>query len=227
MHRTVGVADAIQSLFRGQSDGTAVLGCKQEPPLAFPTAIYQQDIGWNSTMDYDFTAAIGVDGITKTEVLVMTPIANKFLPACLFVVTAGTVVEAAEAQTTNLDWLSGDWCATAEKQSVEETWLSDVGGQMIGMSRTIVNGKVVSFEFMRIETTAGVTRFIAQPGGGSATTFVASSVSENQLVVENPEHDFPQKITYLREGDELKVRISGSDEAAQEQIFSFNYQLCP
>ena len=152
---------------------------------------------------------------------------NQFMPSVLAGLLAVLLATSVQAEPTGFSWLQGSWCMANESQLIEEVWLSDVGGNLIGMSRTVAGDKVVSFEFMRIETTAGETRLIAQPGGRSGTVFTASQVSGKQLVVESPEHDFPRKITYQREGDVLNASISGPGAAGQEQSFSFTYELCP
>ena len=115
---------------------------------------------------------------------------------------------------------------TSENQSVEEVWLSDVGGTLIGMSRTVVHEKVASFEYMRIESREGETRFIAQPGGGAATTFTALSTRDNRLEVENLQHDFPQRIAYHRDGDALTATIWGPGENGAEVSFKVDYLPC-
>ena len=130
------------------------------------------------------------------------------------------------ALAEGMGWLQGNWCLTTETQSVEEVWSSDVAGNLIGMSRTVTDGKVVSFEFMRIVTDHEGTHFIAQPGGGAATTFSATEVSRKQIKVENRQHDFPQRIVYRREGESLSATISGPDEGGQEMSFSYTYQPC-
>ena len=162
----------------------------------------------------------------KTEVFAMKPVVCKFLLSVVLVVPVGGLVESAWAQSARLDWLSGDWCMTSGNQTVEETWLPEVGGNLLGMSRTVEDGKVVTFEFLRIGLENGTTQYIAQPGGGAATIFTASQVSENHLVVENLENDFPQKITYQREAEALTATISGPGDGGREMSISFNYQAC-
>jgi len=130
------------------------------------------------------------------------------------------------AATTALDWLQGSWCMSTESGIVEEVWLSEVDGQLIGMGRTTDDGKVASYEFMHLVTADGKTRFTAQPAGGAGTSFIASLVAENHLVVENPAHDFPQKIEYRREADALHATISGPADDGEEMSFSFDYQRC-
>lgn len=150
----------------------------------------------------------------------------KLFVIVLLAVQAGLLAGIAQAQEAGLEWLAGKWCMNTERRTVEEVWLPDVGGQMMGVSRTIVDGKVVAFEYLRIEAKDGTTQYIAQPGGGAATVFTASLVSANHLVVENPEHDFPQKIAYVREADALTATISGPGDDGQEQAISFDYHAC-
>jgi hypothetical protein len=125
--------------------------------------------------------------------------------------------------SATLDWLAGRWCMAGENRLVEEIWLPPVGGQLMGVSRTISNGKVVGFEYMRIESDAGSTRFIPQPEGAPPVVFTATEVAQNLLVVENPKHDFPQKVVYRREGDALIATISGPGDGGQEQSIDFSY----
>ena len=42
----------------------------------------------------------------------------------------------------------------------------------MGMSRTVKDGRVTAFEFVRIARIDGVLTYLAQPGGGDATAFV-------------------------------------------------------
>lgn len=157
--------------------------------------------------------------------------AGKFAPngisiLCLAAACSLLLASQVQAQTTSLDWLAGRWCMSTATGLIEEVWLPGVGGQLLGISRTVNNGKVVAFEFMRIESTTDTTQFIAQPGGAPATVFTAIHVTENRLELENPEHDFPQKIVYQREADELTATISGPGDGGQEQSMRFEYQAC-
>jgi hypothetical protein len=157
--------------------------------------------------------------------------AGKFAPngisiLCLAAAWSLLPASQAQAQTTSLDWLAGRWCMSTTTGYIEEVWLPEVGNQLLGISRTVKNGKVVAFEFMRIESVTGTTQFIAQPGGAPATVFTASHVTENRLELENPEHDFPQKIVYQREADALTATISGPGDGGQEQSIRYAYQAC-
>jgi hypothetical protein len=137
-----------------------------------------------------------------------------------------TETESGQPQTPSLDWLAGRWCMATATRFTEELWLPEAGGQLLGISRSVKDGKAVAFEFMRIESRDGVIQFIAQPGGAPATVFTANRVAENSFEVENPQHDFPRKINYRREGDTLVATISGPGDGGREQSIDFTYQAC-
>ena len=89
------------------------------------------------------------------------------------------------------------------------------GGMLLGMSRTVSGDVARAFELLRIVRQDGVLTYIAQPGGGVATSFAASTVSDSVVVFANPAHDFPQRIMYRKAGsDSLIARIEG-DQGGQ------------
>jgi len=118
----------------------------------------------------------------------------------------------AESSVDSLAWLAGCWQADKGDAGSGEHWLAPAGGTMFGVSRTVKNGKTVQFEFMQLRTNAnGKLVFIALPSGQKETTFVATAASADSVTFENPQHDFPQKVSYrlLPEG-RLVARIEGT-----------------
>ena len=91
---------------------------------------------------------------------------------------------------------------------------------MLGMNRTVSDGKTVAFEFIRIVSTDdGGLVFIASPSGQSTAGFALKEISESEVVFENPDHDFPQRVIYkLLSDDELLGRIEGTINGAQRSI---------
>ena len=108
-------------------------------------------------------------------------------------------------------WMTGCWAAEGKETGTGEAWLVPAGGSMLGVGRTIKAGKTVDFEFMQIRVGPdGKLVFIAQPSGKGETTFVASAVGPEDIVFENPSHDFPQRVSYRKTGPETMVaRIEG------------------
>lgn len=81
---------------------------------------------------------------------------------------------------------------------------------MLGMSRTIVNGKLKSFEFLRIEARGSDLAYLAQPQGRPATEFKLVQQSSSEVVFANPQHDFPKRIIYRRQSpDRVLARTEG------------------
>jgi hypothetical protein len=109
-----------------------------------------------------------------------------------------------------LAWMSGSWEGTAGKASIEEHWTPVAGGTLFGVSRTIVEGKTVAFEFLRIEARADGIFYVAQPGGRLPTDFKLTRLEGSEAVFENLQHDFPQRIIYKKNADgTLDARVEG------------------
>lgn len=100
------------------------------------------------------------------------------------------------ARIRNLEWLAGAWVGTKGRRSVEEHWTPAGGGAMLGVSRTISGDSMTAFEFLRIVPRDRGLVYIAQPGGGTATEFVLTELTETRAVFDNPRHDYPKRITY-------------------------------
>ena len=91
---------------------------------------------------------------------------------------------------------------------------------MLGLSRTIAGGKTVEFEFMQIrEETNGEIHFIAKPSGQPETTFKLIKGSAREVIFENPQHDFPQRVIYRLESDgSLVGRIEGVSKGQERSV---------
>lgn len=112
-----------------------------------------------------------------------------------------------------LAWLAGAWSGTMGRAAIEEQWLPPAGNSLLGVSRTIAAGRMVSFEYLRIIERNGETFYIAQPNGRPPTEFKLTSVTSTKAVFENPTHDFPKVITYeLTAPDSLIATISGNEK---------------
>lgn len=132
--------------------------------------------------------------------------------------------EAASPKVEQLAWMAGSWEGTAGKASLEEHWTDAKGGTLFGVSRTIVGGKTVAFEFLRIETRADGIFYVAQPGDRPPTDFKLTKLEGQSVVFENPAHDFPQRIIYRRNTDgTLHARVEG-ERAGQLRGQDFHFR---
>jgi hypothetical protein len=125
---------------------------------------------------------------------------------------AATSAAAVENDVAALAWLAGCWAPEQGDSGSLEHWLPPAGGTMLGVSRTVKNGRTVEFEFMQLRVNSeGKLVFIALPSGQKETTFVASAVGKDSVTFENPQHDFPQKVSYrLESNSRLIGRIEGN-----------------
>lgn len=105
------------------------------------------------------------------------------------------------------DWMAGSWLHCTAAGQVSETWSDARGGVMLGTSKTI--GARTSWELSRIARTPEGLAFFAEPEGQPPAEFAAIEQGEDRIVFENKAHDFPQRITYRREGNRLIARIEG------------------
>ena len=90
--------------------------------------------------------------------------------------------------------------------------MKPAGNTMLGMGRTIKGGKTVFSEFLRISIENGKLTYTARIGAKGVTEFPLLKMTANEIVFENPVHDFPQRILYRKNGDHLAARIEGVDK---------------
>ena len=125
-----------------------------------------------------------------------------------------------ETDTPRLDWLSGCW--QSEDGRAREVWSGSESGYYFGYALTLADGNGVFFEHMRIDPGPAPV-FNAYPAGQGPSAFPALDMSDASITFANPEHDYPQKIRYFLEGDELKATISLMDGTRSGQ---FEYARC-
>ncbi|WP_431050073.1 DUF6265 family protein [Roseateles sp. L2-2] len=133
---------------------------------------------------------------------------------------AAPSAHAEDAQLERLSWLAGCWAAEKGEPGSVEHWLPLAGGTMLGIGRTVKNGRTVEHEFLQIRLNAeGQVVYIALPSRQKEATFVATSIGDRAVTFENPAHDFPQRILYKAVGDTgLAARIEGQRNGATRGI---------
>ena len=84
------------------------------------------------------------------------------------------------------------------------------GAMMLGASRTVVSGTTREYEQVMIRERDGRLVYTANPSGQAEASFTSTEVTDSSFVVENPTHDFPRRITYVRTGpDAWMARVEG------------------
>src|SRR5919109_4170150 len=101
----------------------------------------------------------------------------------------------------DLKWLAGCWQSTRSGRDINEQWMAPEGGTLLGMSRTVANGKTSEYEFLLIREGPRGLEYVAKPSGQTEATFTSVRVSASDVVFENPTHDFPTRIIYQHQRD--------------------------
>lgn len=109
-------------------------------------------------------------------------------------------------------WLIGNWQKQTEKGVLTESWQKLDDSTLVGQSYFIDGVDTLSSESIRIEQRNRKLFYIPTVKGqnnGMVVNFNLTSVNDSSLIFENPEHDFPQKITYNKmKNDSLMAEIS-------------------
>lgn len=109
-----------------------------------------------------------------------------------------------------LGWMAGCWEQKSATRSTVEMWMGPAGGLMLGASRTVAGGALREFEQLSLRQDGEVVVYHAMPSGQAPSSFRATVVSDTLLVVENPTHDFPTKISYRRvTADSVAALVQG------------------
>jgi Domain of unknown function (DUF6265) len=119
--------------------------------------------------------------------------------------------QTAKPALNDLAWMAGSWAGSSRGIDMEEHWTGPKGASMIGIHRDVGKGRTMLFEFLRIEQQGDQIIYLSMPNGRSpATAFPLKEVSGTRVVFENAAHDFPQRIIYWKDGNDLRARIEGT-----------------
>ena len=140
-----------------------------------------------------------------------------------FVVIAPLVAQQESARVEQVAWLTGCWELTSPQRVVQEQWTKPAGQTMLGVGRTIRDGKTIEHEFVVINVRDGRLAYEAHPSGQAPATFLSKQLTATSVVFENPDHDFPQRVGYERRGDSLLAWIEGSQNGRTRRV-EFPYQ---
>jgi hypothetical protein len=133
------------------------------------------------------------------------------LLAAILASSQGTSAGPAASSIARISWLGGCWESADPSRGIEEQWMRPRGGTMLGMSRTVREGRTREFEHMRIEERDGRLVFTSKPSGQDEASFDSIEVTSSSIAFENAAHDFPQRIIYRRNADgTLLARIEGT-----------------
>jgi len=151
------------------------------------------------------------------------------LLALLLTPLFNSAANAQEFQLNEIEWLLGIWHFDEETSPMYEMWKRTSEKTFEGVAYNLeqkgMDEKEV--EALRILKIGEYVYYLAKlPQNEFPTIFRATKIDKKKVVFENPFHDFPRKITYLKSDSErMKAILEGFDsKTGQEKTLELNYR---
>lgn len=126
-----------------------------------------------------------------------------------------------ESQVENFDWLVGSWKRTNEDKgkTTFEDWEKISETEYVGKGITFENEDTLQSEEMRLaKINDNWQLFVKTPEESQPTIFKMTEYTNDAFTCNNDTIDFPQKIHYWLDKDQLKAKISNKE---MEIVFEF------
>jgi hypothetical protein len=106
------------------------------------------------------------------------------------------------ASLDSFSWLTGKWIGKYDSVPIFEQWKPAEGKVMVGRGG-VLSGKDTAFaEQIQIEERADGLYYVASvPGNPAPASFKFTGFKNDTAVFEDPAHDFPQRVLYLKNED--------------------------
>ena len=141
------------------------------------------------------------------------------MTSSIILLSAGVGAQEISPEMWKLGFISGCWKGGDKVQILEEQWTMPAGQSMLGVGRTIKDGKTEFYEFLQIRERSDGIFYIAEPKGEKAVSFKLVKVNDSQAIFENPQHDFPQRIIYQKAIDgSLLASLEGTESGKPKRI---------
>ncbi len=99
---------------------------------------------------------------------------------------------------TGLIWLAGKWEGIRGKGVYHEEWKVTAKNEMKGRAYLMKKGEITSNEILKLHEDSSGIHYTADVSHNSEpVSFLLTYADDTTFVFENPEHDFPTKITYV------------------------------
>jgi len=107
------------------------------------------------------------------------------------------------------NFLIGNWTRTNNKKGATtyEFWKKDFKG----LGFTLKNNDTIFKEILSIVNIKDTLFLKVEGVNAEPTLFRFTSQTDTSFVCENPENEFPKKITYYKENNLLKAQVSSED----------------
>lgn len=109
-----------------------------------------------------------------------------------------------------LSWMLDRWISSNGETTSYEHWERTSDTLFTGGSETVKNGDTVFSEKLKLVYEDGNIFYVADVSHNPAPVkFTATYLTDTLVTFENPDHDFPKKITYEQVNGNLHASIEG------------------
>lgn len=139
---------------------------------------------------------------------------KKIVSFIVLIILLSAFVEKRENKMRSFSWMVGSWSMKTNRGAIMETWTTVNDSTMGGESVMIKNaGEKQQLENIRLVYRNNEYYYCPTAHGQNneqEVKFRITSYSENGFVAENPQHDFPKRITYrLVNKDSVHAFVDG------------------
>ena len=119
-----------------------------------------------------------------------------------------------------LEWLTGQWEGIMGSGLYHEEWYPDELNNLTGRAYLIKNGEITNNEKLKIHLIENDIFYTADVSHNPApVSFKLTEYSDKIFIFENPEHDFPQKITYeILSENNFKATVEAVNEGKTRKL---------
>ena len=149
---------------------------------------------------------------------------------CVLAVALTLLFQAPLSTPASIDrvaWLTGCWEYSSGSRIVEEHWMAPRAHTMIGVGRTVQGEKLIEHESVVIREQDGQLAYEAHPSGQAPAVFLSQTIGDREIVFENLQHDFPQRVGYKRNGERLHAWVEGPRNGQTRRVeFPYTRVAC-
>lgn len=141
---------------------------------------------------------------------------------------AAPIPPVAMDQLAKFRQLAGSWVdsTTTDRFTCYENWTTSGDTCLLGSGYVLAKGDTVFIEELKLATVDGQVTYSARIGSqneGRWVPFAALPSGPDSLIFENPGHDFPQCITYVKDSaGGWQVTVTGNEQGT-ERTERFHY----
>ena len=120
-------------------------------------------------------------------------------------------------------WLAGCWKGEVNKREFREFWHPPRGNLMVGVSRTALPERTISFEYLRLEPKADGIYYVSGSPGKPESAFKlvqgARDGNDEIYTFKRGGADFPSTLVYRRAGGGwLYIEVAGQVKGRDDKV---------